>query len=96
MGLHEEFVELCAAATAGELNVEEQARLDAHLATCAECRLAMSEYEATTRATVADLAQELAPASLTACTLCWPLAEERAGPGSVDFKDLTTLACSDS
>ncbi len=28
---HEEFLELCAAATAGELNPGEQANLDAHL-----------------------------------------------------------------
>jgi len=33
---HEEFLELCAAATAGELNPDEQANLDAHLADCAE------------------------------------------------------------
>ena len=29
---HEEFLELCAAATAGELSIDEEARLDAHLA----------------------------------------------------------------
>src|SRR5215470_11076478 len=46
MGSHEEFLELCAAATAGELNAEEQAKLAAHLAVCSECRRAKSEYEA--------------------------------------------------
>jgi len=46
MSSHEEFLELCAAATAGELTVAEQARLDGHLAVCPECRRAKIEYEA--------------------------------------------------
>src|SRR5882724_13335397 len=66
MDSHEEFLELCAAATAGELSAEEQTRLDAHLAACAECRLAMSEYEAARRVTVSALAQELPPTEGTA------------------------------
>jgi hypothetical protein len=58
---HEEFLELCAAATAGELNPGEQANLDAHLAECAECRRAMREFEIASRHGVAALASELAP-----------------------------------
>src|SRR6266480_1370623 len=58
---HEEFLELCAAATAGELNLSEQARLDAHLAECAECRQAMREFEIASRHGVAALAPELIP-----------------------------------
>ena len=58
MGSHEEFLELCAAATAGELTADEQARLDAHLAACAECRLARSEYEAARQTAVTALAQD--------------------------------------
>jgi hypothetical protein len=58
---HEEFLELCAAATAGELNPDEQANLDAHLAECAECRKAMREFEIASRHGVVALASELAP-----------------------------------
>jgi putative zinc finger protein len=61
MGRHEEFLELCAAATAGELSADEGARLNAHLAACPECRQAMSEFEAATRLTVSALAQESVP-----------------------------------
>jgi hypothetical protein len=45
MSSHEEFLELCAAAVAGELSADEQARLDAHLAVCPGCCRARSEYE---------------------------------------------------
>ena len=58
---HEEFLELCAAATAGELKPDEQAKLDAHLAECAACRQAMREYEIASQHGVAALASELAP-----------------------------------
>ena len=61
MGSHEEFLELCAAATADELSADEQARLDAHLAGCPVCRRAMGEYEAVRQTAVTALAQELAP-----------------------------------
>jgi hypothetical protein len=61
MGRHEEFLELRAAATAGELSADEQARLNAHLDACPECRQAMSEYEAAATTGVAALAEEFAP-----------------------------------
>ncbi len=59
MGSHEEFLELCAAAAAGELSVEEQAKLDVHLAGCPECRRARSEYEAAAARGLGALAGEL-------------------------------------
>jgi hypothetical protein len=46
MGPHEEFLELCAVSTSGDLNEEEQKKLQAHLARCAECRQVLSEFEA--------------------------------------------------
>jgi uncharacterized protein YoxC len=58
---HEEFLELCAAATAGELNPDEQAKLDTHLTECAECRKAMREFEIASKHGVATLASELVP-----------------------------------
>src|SRR6267378_1392578 len=48
---HEEYLELAAVSTAGDLSEEEQARLREHLATCADCRQALQEFEV-----VADMA----------------------------------------
>jgi peptidoglycan hydrolase CwlO-like protein len=58
---HEEFLELCAAATAGELDPDEQAKLDAHLTECAACRQAMREFEIASQHGAAALASEFAP-----------------------------------
>src|SRR5262252_7550837 len=56
MDWHEEFRELCAAASAGELSDHEQAKLTAHLAGCADCRRLKSEYESAAIAVAAALA----------------------------------------
>jgi predicted anti-sigma-YlaC factor YlaD len=42
---HQEFQELCALSTTGELTVEEWMRLTEHLAHCDSCRKASKEYD---------------------------------------------------
>jgi Anti-sigma-K factor rskA, C-terminal len=46
MDPHEEFVELCALSTSGELTVDEQTTLAKHLKDCPECRKAIHQFEA--------------------------------------------------
>jgi hypothetical protein len=61
MGAHEEFLELCAVSTSGDLSEEEQKKLRAHLAGCAECRQALTEFEAAVDVGVPLLASKLVP-----------------------------------
>jgi len=58
---HEEFLELCAISTTGELTEGEQRRLREHLAACSECRQALREFEA-----AADVGAPLLSAELAA------------------------------
>ena len=44
-GPHDEFLELCAVSTSGELTEEEQKRLKEHLAVCSSCREALRQYQ---------------------------------------------------
>ncbi len=44
-GPHDDFLELCAASTSGDLTDDEQKRLREHLAICASCREALRHYE---------------------------------------------------
>lgn len=60
MELHDEFLELCAFATTGELSKHEQQRLAEHLAVCADCRQASQEFAAVVDTGVPLLASEFA------------------------------------
>ncbi len=45
-GPHDEFLELCAVSTSGQLSEAEHRRLQEHLATCPSCREALKQFEA--------------------------------------------------
>jgi hypothetical protein len=62
---HEEFVELCAVSTSGELSEEDQKRLQDHLAECSECRQALKEFEAVVDLGVPHLSSELSAPTLS-------------------------------
>jgi hypothetical protein len=55
---HDEFLELCALSTSGELTGEERTRLQEHLAVCPSCREAMKQYEAVVSKTISALAPD--------------------------------------
>jgi hypothetical protein len=55
---HDEFLELCAVSTSGQLTGEEQKRLQEHLAVCPSCREAMKQYEAVVTRTIPALAPD--------------------------------------
>jgi hypothetical protein len=57
---HDEFLELCAVSTSGDLTEEEQNTLNAHLAGCAECRQALEEFETAVEVGVPLLSSRLA------------------------------------
>ncbi len=57
-GPHDEFLELCAVSTSGQLNEEEQNRLQQHLAVCSECREALRQYESVVQDTIPGIGAE--------------------------------------
>jgi chaperonin cofactor prefoldin len=59
MSPHEEFLELCAASTSGELTEEERHRLDEHLLGCAACREALEQFQETVKTAVPAIAAGL-------------------------------------
>ncbi len=61
---HEEFLELCAISTTGELTEDEQLELREHLAVCSECRQALREFEVAADVGVPLLSAELAAPNL--------------------------------
>jgi hypothetical protein len=60
---HEEFLELAAVSTAGDLTEQEQSRLREHLAICEDCRRALQEFESVADMAVPMLALELSEAT---------------------------------
>jgi len=57
-GPHDEFLELCAVSTSGQLSEEDQNRLQEHLAVCADCREALREYESIVNDTIPAIGAE--------------------------------------
>jgi hypothetical protein len=55
---HDEFLELCAISTSGQLSEEDQRRLQEHLAVCSSCREALQQYEAIIRHAIPAMAAE--------------------------------------
>src|ERR1700751_4520808 len=75
-GPHDEFLELCAASTAGELSDDEQKRLEQHLAVCASCLEALRQYESIVSNVIPAIAASEAPESVPTTTGDW--SQERA------------------
>jgi anti-sigma factor RsiW len=62
MESHDEYLELCALSTSGDLSDEEQRELQAHLSKCAECRQGLQEFEAAVDVGIPLLSSHLAGA----------------------------------
>jgi Anti-sigma-K factor rskA/Putative zinc-finger len=63
---HDEFLELCAVSTSGQLTEGDQRKLQEHLAVCSSCREALQQYEAIIRHAIPALATEETPENLEA------------------------------
>jgi hypothetical protein len=61
---HDEFLELCAISTSGQLSEEDQRRLQEHLAVCSSCRDALQQYEAIIRHAIPAMGAEEIPEHL--------------------------------
>ena len=60
---HDEFLELCAVSTSGQLTEEEQKKLQEHLAVCQSCREALRQYEAVVGQAIPAIAANEEPES---------------------------------
>jgi predicted nucleic acid-binding Zn-ribbon protein len=82
-GPHDEFLEICAVSTSGDLTGEERKKLHDHLVGCAECRLALKEFEVVADVGVPLLSSELFPTlSEHANTVPTEIAEATAARGA--------------
>lgn len=59
MNPHEEYLQLCAVSTSGELTEEERRKLDEHLRGCAACREALNQFQETVKTAVPAIAAGL-------------------------------------
>jgi hypothetical protein len=59
LGSHDEFLELCALASSGNLNPAEGEKLRAHLVRCSECREAMTEFDEVVDGIIPELTPEI-------------------------------------
>ncbi len=57
---HEEYLELCALSTSGDLSDGERSRLSAHLSVCSSCREAKREYDMLADSVLPDVLAEQA------------------------------------
>jgi hypothetical protein len=60
---HDEFLELCAVSTSGQLTGEEQKRLQEHLAVCQSCRESLRQFEAVVGQAIPAIAANEEPES---------------------------------
>jgi len=67
---HDEFLELCAVSTSGQLSEEDQRRLQEHLVVCSSCREALQQYEAIIRHAIPAMGAEETPENLEVGP-CW-------------------------
>jgi predicted nucleic acid-binding Zn-ribbon protein len=75
---HDEFLELCAVSTSGQLSEAEHKRLQEHLATCQPCREALKQFEAVVGHAISAIgANELSESSGSGP--CW--SQEQAEKG---------------
>ena len=65
---HDEFLELCAASTSGELSDDEQKRLQQHLAVCVSCREALRQYESIVSNVIPSIVASEAPENIPTTT----------------------------
>jgi hypothetical protein len=63
---HDEFLELCAVSTSGQLSEEDQRRLREHLVVCSSCREALQQYEAIIRHAIPAMGAKETPENLEA------------------------------
>ena len=96
---HEEYLELAAASTAGDLTDAEQTTLREHLAVCADCRQALHEFESVADMAVPMLASELGEATSLPGSSASPenvRAKERKDSVSAAAAETNLLFASDS